>query len=59
MNIQKSKVLGTIEDSLGLIVTTKNFHKLIEIIPGVAVSLRNIWLLSKCFNTDEKIHDLT
>ena len=31
--------------------------KLIEIIPGVAVALRNIWLLSKYFNTDKKIHD--
>ena len=52
------RFLGTIEESLELIATTENFSKLIEIIPGVAVSLRNIWLLSKYFNTDKKIHDL-
>ena len=52
------RFLGTIEESLELIATTENFSKLIEIIPGVAVSLRNIWLLSKYFNTHKKIHDL-
>ena len=29
-----------------------------ETIPSVSSSLRNIWLLSKCFNTDIKIHNL-
>ena len=29
-----------------------------DTIPNVTSSLRNIWLLSKCFNTDLKIHNL-
>ena len=52
------RFLGTLEDSLDLIATTLNFDQLIESIPSVAVCLRNIWLLSKCFCTDEKIHGL-
>ena len=52
------RFLGTIESSLGVIATTDNFDRVSETIPGVASSLRNIWLLSKCFNTDEKIHSL-
>ena len=52
------RFLGTIESSLEVIATTDNFDRVSETIPGVASSLRNIWLLSKCFNTDEKIHSL-
>ena len=52
------RFLGTIESSLQVIATTDNFDRVSETIPGVASSLRNIWLLSKCFNTDEKIHSL-
>ena len=52
------RFLGTIEDSLNMICSTEDFNKLIDIIPSIAVSLRNIWLLSKCFNTDQKIHHL-
>ena len=52
------KFLGTIEDSLEFIGTTNNFQALIGILPGIAVSLRNIWLLSKFFATDKKIHGL-
>ena len=52
------RFLGTLEDSLDLIATTTNFDQFIENIPSGAVSLRNIWLLSKCFCTDEKIHGL-
>ncbi|MFN9904204.1 MAG: hypothetical protein ACK55Z_36575, partial [bacterium] len=52
------KFLGTIESSLDVIATTFDFEKIMDTIPGVATSLRSIWLLSKCFNTDAKIHDL-
>ena len=52
------RFLGTLEESLDLIATTTNFDQFIENIPSVAVSLRNIWLLSKCFCSDEKIHGL-
>ena len=52
------RFLGTIESSLEVIATTDNFDQISETIPGVASSLRNIWLLSKCFNTDPKIHSL-
>ena len=52
------RFLGTIESSLEVIATTDNFDQISETIPGVASSLRNIWLLSKCFNTDAKIHSL-
>ena len=66
------RFLGTIESSLDVIATTDDFDqvskafKLIvvcppqisETIPNVTSSLRNIWLLSKCFNTDIKIHNL-
>ena len=52
------KFLGTIEDSLEFIRTTNNFLELIGLLPGVAVSLRNIWLLSKFFATDKKIHGI-
>ena len=52
------RFLGTIESSLEVIAITDNFDQISETIPGVASSLRNIWLLSKCFNTDAKIHNL-
>ena len=52
------RFLGTIESSLEVIAVTDNFDQISETIPGVASSLRNIWLLSKCFNTDAKIHNL-
>ena len=52
------KFLGTIEISLDVIASTLDFEKLIDTIPGVATSLRSIWLLSKCFCTDAKIHGL-
>ena len=52
------RFLGTIESSLEVIASTDNFDQISETIPGVANSLRNIWLLSKCFNTDAKIHNL-
>ena len=52
------RFLGTVESSLEVIAITDNFDQISETIPGVASSLRNIWLLSKCFNTDAKIHSL-
>ena len=67
------RFLGTIESSLDVIATTNDFDQVTKIafklilvcppqisetIPNVTSSLRNIWLLSKCFNTDIKIHNL-
>ena len=71
--LKSIRFLGTIESSLDVIATTNDFDQVTKIafkiilvcppqisetIPNVTSSLRNIWLLSKCFNTDIKIHNL-
>ena len=73
LSLPPARFLGTVESSLDVIATTNDFDQVFksfpsssmvyppqisETIPNVTSSLRNIWLLSKCFNTDIKIHNL-
>ena len=49
------KFLGTIRKPTEVLVTSMNFKEMKTTLPNLMNSLRNIWMLSKHYNTDEQI----
>ena len=49
------KFLGTIRKPTHILVTSTDFKEMRMTLPNLMNSLRNIWMLSKHYNTDEQI----
>ena len=49
------KFLGTIRKPTYVLVTSLDFKEMRLMLPNLMNSLRNIWMLSKHYNTDEQI----
>ena len=49
------KFLGTIRKPTHILVTSTDFKEMRQTLPNLMNSLRNIWMLSKHYNTDEQI----
>ncbi len=52
------KFLSTIRKPTHVLVTSMDFKEMRQTLPNLMNSLRNIWMLSKHFNTDEQITNL-
>ena len=52
------KFLSTIRKPTQVLVTSMDFKEMRQTLPNLMNSLRNIWMLSKHFNTDDQITNL-